>query len=49
VNSYTTGTQHTNSVVSGCGGGRYCPNDPVTRDQMGVFIAQTFGLALYGP
>jgi hypothetical protein len=36
-------------VVSGCGGGSYCPTQPVTREQMGVFISLTFGLALYGP
>jgi hypothetical protein len=36
-------------VVSGCGGGNYCPTDPVTREQMAVFIALTFGLNLYGP
>jgi hypothetical protein len=36
-------------VVSGCGGGRYCPQAAVTREQMGVFIAATFGLTLYGP
>jgi hypothetical protein len=36
-------------IVSGCGGGRYCPADPVTRGQMGVFISATFGLTLYGP
>jgi hypothetical protein len=35
-------------VVSGCGGGNYCPLAPVTREQMGVFIAVTFGLTLYG-
>ncbi|HET8644233.1 MAG TPA: S-layer homology domain-containing protein, partial [Vicinamibacteria bacterium] len=35
-------------VVTGCGGGNYCPADPVTREQMGVFITATFGLALYG-
>ena len=37
------------SVVSGCGGGNYCPTGPVTREQMGVFISATFGLTLYGP
>jgi hypothetical protein len=37
------------SVVTGCGGGNYCPTTPVTREQMGVFISATFGLALYGP
>ncbi len=35
-------------VVSGCGGGNYCPADAVTRDQMGVFLSLTFGLTLYG-
>ena len=37
------------NVVTGCGGNFYCPGDPVTREQMGVFISATFGLALYGP
>ncbi len=36
-------------VVSGCGGGNYCPTSPVTRGQMGVFLTRTFGLSLYGP
>jgi hypothetical protein len=36
-------------VVSGCGGGNYCPADPVTREQMAVFTSATFGLTLYGP
>jgi hypothetical protein len=36
-------------VVSGCGGGAYCPTAPVTREQMGVFLSLTFGLLLYGP
>jgi S-layer family protein len=35
-------------VVTGCGGGNYCPTAPVTRAQMAVFIVVTFGLALYG-
>jgi hypothetical protein len=35
-------------VVSGCGGGDYCPTDLVIREQMGVFISLTFGLTLYG-
>jgi S-layer family protein len=35
-------------VVSGCGGGNYCPVTAVTREQMGVFLAVTFGLTLYG-
>lgn len=36
-------------VVTGCGGGRYCAADPVTREQMSVFLSGTFGLDLYGP
>jgi hypothetical protein len=35
-------------VVTGCGGGNYCPTAAVTREQMGVFISVTFGLILYG-
>ena len=35
-------------VVTGCGGGNYCPSAAVTREQMGVFLAVTFGLTLYG-
>jgi hypothetical protein len=36
-------------VVTGCAPQRYCPADPVTREQMAVFLTQTFGLTLYGP
>lgn len=36
-------------IVTGCGGGNYCPTSPVTREQMGVFLATTFSLTLYGP
>ena len=35
-------------VVTGCGGGNYCPTATVTREQMSVFLAVTFGLVLYG-
>jgi hypothetical protein len=35
-------------VVTGCGGGNYCPALDVSRDQMAVFITVTFGLTLYG-
>jgi S-layer family protein len=28
-------------VTAGCGGGNYCPNNPVTRDQMAVFLIVT--------
>jgi hypothetical protein len=36
------------AVVTGCGGGNYCPNNPVTRGQMAVFLTVSFSLALYG-
>jgi hypothetical protein len=36
-------------VTGGCGGGNYCPNNPVTRGQMAVFLTKTFALTLYGP
>jgi hypothetical protein len=36
------------NIVAGCGGNNYCPQSPVTRDQMGVFISSTFSLSLYG-
>jgi hypothetical protein len=29
-------------ITGGCGGGNYCPNDPVTRAQMAVFMASAF-------
>ena len=35
-------------VVAGCGGGRYCPDDPTTRGQAAVMLTETFGLTLYG-
>jgi hypothetical protein len=30
-------------VTLGCGGGNYCPNDPVTREQMAAFILRAKG------
>jgi hypothetical protein len=36
-------------ITAGCGGGLYCPTDPVTRSQMAVFLTKTFALTLYGP
>ena len=30
--------------TTGCGGGNYCPEDPVTRAQMAVFLVRTFNL-----
>jgi len=31
-------------ITAGCGGGNYCPEAVVTRDQMAVFLVRTFGL-----
>ena len=30
------------SITTGCGGSLYCPNNPVTRGQMAVFLTKTF-------
>jgi hypothetical protein len=43
------GFQHVEALVasgitSGCGGGNFCPNDPLTRVQMAVFLAKALGL-----
>ncbi len=37
------------SITGGCGNGNYCPDSPVNRGQMAVFLVKTFGLQLYGP
>jgi len=34
----------TEGITAGCGGGDYCPDNEVTRDQMAVFLVRTFGL-----
>ena len=31
-------------ITAGCGGGNYCPDQPVTRGQMAVFMAKALGL-----
>lgn len=31
-------------VTGGCGGGKYCPDAPLTRGQMAVFLAKALGL-----
>jgi hypothetical protein len=36
-------------ITAGCGGGLYCPSNPVTRGQMAVFLTKTFALTLHGP
>ncbi|MCL4275834.1 MAG: S-layer homology domain-containing protein [Anaerolineales bacterium] len=33
-------------ITGGCGGGNYCPNNPVTRAQMAIFLQRTFNLPL---
>ena len=33
----------TKGITGGCGGGNFCPNDPVTRGQMAVFIEAALG------
>ena len=30
-------------ITSGCGGGRYCPNGSVTREQMAAFLHRALG------
>ena len=37
------------AVVTGCGGGNYCPTQPVTREQMAVFVLRTLDPALTPP
>jgi ELWxxDGT repeat protein len=34
----------TEGITGGCATGLYCPNDPITRAQMAVFLVKTFGL-----
>ncbi len=31
-------------ITAGCGGGNFCPNSPLTRGQMAVFLAKALGL-----
>jgi hypothetical protein len=31
-------------ITAGCGGGNFCPDVPVTRGQMAVFLSVTFAL-----
>jgi hypothetical protein len=33
----------TEGITGGCGGDNYCPDNPVTRGQMAVFLTKTFG------
>jgi streptogramin lyase len=36
-------------VTAGCGGGDYCPSDPVRRDQMAVFLLKALHGSSYAP
>lgn len=43
------GFQHVEALVAsgitaGCGGSNFCPNDPLTRVQMAIFLAKALGL-----
>jgi hypothetical protein len=31
-------------ITAGCGGGRYCPNNPISRAEMATFLARAFSL-----
>ncbi len=39
----------TDGLTSGCGSGNYCPDDPVTRDQMAVFLLKAKYGSSYTP
>jgi hypothetical protein len=42
----------TRGITAGCQAGPpalYCPDSPVTREQMAAFLRLTFALLLYGP
>ena len=34
----------TSGITAGCGGGNFCPDHPLTRGQMAVFLAKALGL-----
>src|SRR4030095_14288845 len=36
-------------ITGGCGGGNYCPSNPVTRQEMAVFLLKTEQGAYYTP
>jgi S-layer homology domain len=50
----TSNTYHTSisrlagsGITGGCGGGKYCPSDPVTRGQMAAFLNRGLGRAVH--
>ena len=36
-------------IVVGCGGGNFCPHEPITNGQMAVFLAKAFGIPVLLP
>ena len=36
-------------ITGGCGGGNYCPTDPVNRQQMAVFLLKAYQGSTYVP
>ena len=34
---------YASGITAGCGGGNFCPNTPVTRGQMAVFLSAALG------
>jgi hypothetical protein len=40
---------YSQEVTSGCGGGNFCPNDPVPREQMAAFLERGIRGPLYTP
>ena len=40
---------HNEGITGGCGGGNYCPDNPVTRRQMAVFLLKTKQGSTYVP
>jgi hypothetical protein len=49
VFSTSIGKLSARGVTGGCGGGNYCPNDPVTRAQMAVFLVRGIHGAGFSP
>ncbi len=39
---------YASGITGGCGGGNFCPDNPVTRRQMAIFIAKALGLSWSG-
>jgi len=35
---------YNSGITAGCGNGKYCPDDPLTRGQMAVFLSKALGL-----